>query len=69
MSNYFNVSACVHIAGASHRPALTINGKTWVKPQDCASHKEASDVAKAMVDELADVALAQVRVDGWAPDA
>jgi hypothetical protein len=69
MSNYVNVSACVHTAGETHGPALTINGKTWVKPQSCNSHKEVSDIAKAMVDELADVVLAQLRVDGWAPDA
>ena len=65
MSNFFNVSACVHPVGASYGPALTINGKTWVKPQTCASHTEASNAAKAMVDELAAAAIVQLSAAGW----
>jgi hypothetical protein len=66
MSTYFNVSGCVHPVGTIFRPALTINGKTWIKPQDCATFKEASDAAKAMVDELASQSLAHLDAIGWA---
>lgn len=65
MSTYFNLSGCVHVDGEIHMPALTINGKTWVKVQRCATHKEASDTAEAMVDMLASVAFAQLIAAEW----